>query len=73
VMTLGIISFYRPLLHREQGSILCDNWFHNRLFEAFRKAISNEFPRPLAGVSFVWLIYAFDVIGRDSLSLRYLF
>jgi hypothetical protein len=30
VMMLGIIPFYRPVLHREQGAILCDSWFHIR-------------------------------------------
>ena len=32
MMMLGIISFYRTVLHREQGAILCDSWFHNLRF-----------------------------------------
>jgi hypothetical protein len=27
-MMLGTISFYRSVVHREQGAILCDSWFH---------------------------------------------
>ena len=55
-----IISFYRSVLQREEGAILCDSWFHNLYaamtcgpasFAAMGRSSppANEFPRPLAG------------------------
>ena len=45
VMTLGIISFRRAVLHGEQGAILCDSWFHIRSPGLCRRATLRGFFR----------------------------